>query len=195
MQESIINLINESVRTFTKISEDQHQVVLIENITNTILNAFNSDNKLLLCGNGGSAADSQHIAAEFTGRFLKERESVPAISLTTNTSVITAIGNDYGYDKVFSRQVSGLLNKKDCLIGISTSGKSQNIILAFEEAKKIGAKTISFTGHDPSPLSLMADFSYNAPSLDTPRIQECHIFLGHFILEKVEDYIISKKKN
>jgi len=167
-------------------SSMNNQVHGISSISEILLRCLKDKGTIYLCGNGGSAADCQHIAAEFTGRFLKERESLPAISLTTNTSVITAIGNDYGYDKVFSRQVSGLLNKKDCLIGISTSGESQNIILAFEEAKKIGAKTISFTGHDSSPLSLIADFSYKAPSLDTPRIQECHILCLHTICNAIE---------
>ena len=142
MQESIINLINESVRTFTNISKDQHQVVLIENITNTILNAFKSDNKLLLCGNGGSAADAQHIAAELSGRFEIDRKPLNAEALHVNSSFVTAVANDYGYEEIYSRMVEAIGKNGDILLALSTSGNSKNVIRAIEKANSQGLITI-----------------------------------------------------
>ena len=168
------------------LSDFKNQYRIIYQISNTITETLNNKGTIFFCGNGGSAGDSQHIAAEFTGRFLKERRSLPAISLTTNTSVITAIGNDYSYDDIFSRQVSGLMKNNDCLIGISTSGKSKNVINACVEAKKIGAKTISFTGNFDSELSQITDISFKATSKHTPRIQENHIMALHAICDIVE---------
>ncbi len=147
--------------------------------------ALNSGGKLVFFGNGGSAADAQHIAAEFVGRFEKERAALPALALTTNTSALTAIGNDYAYDAVFERQVQALVTEKDAVIGISTSGNSANVIRGIEAAKKIGAKTIGFSGKD-GKLKLVADVALAVPSLHTPRIQEVHIFLGHALTHVVE---------
>ena len=175
--------IKEASDNYERMKNQTHTIAAIAEV---LLDCLLNKGIIYLCGNGGSAADCQHIAAEFTGRFLKERKSLPSIALTTNTSVLTAIGNDYGYDNVFARQVAGLMTKDDCLIGISTSGKSKNITLAFEEAKTIGARTIAFTGDNPSPLSEIADYAYKSPSKNTPRIQECHILCLHTICNAIE---------
>ena len=159
MRESIINLINESVRTFTNISKDQHQVVLIEDITNTILNAFKSDNKLLLCGNGGSAADAQHIAAELSGRFEIDRKPINAEALHVNSSFVTAVANDYGYEEVYSRMVEAIGKNGDILLALSTSGNSKNVIRAIEKANSLGLITIGFSGNDGATESVM-QFNY-----------------------------------
>jgi D-sedoheptulose 7-phosphate isomerase len=161
------------------------------NIAEILRDTIKNNNTIFLCGNGGSAADSQHIAAEFVGRFLKERESWPAVSLTTNTSILTAIGNDYSYDKVFSRQVRGLMKPKDTLVCISTSGESKNIINAAIEAKEIGSKVISFTGQRKSSLFKISDICFMAPSNQTPRIQESHIISLHIICKIVEKNLLT----
>lgn len=144
-------------------------------------------NKILLCGNGGSAADAQHIAAELTGRYKTERKALPGIALTTDTSALTAIGNDYGYDTVFSRQVEALANEGDLLVGISTSGNSQNVLNAFESAKAKGCKTLAMTGRDGGKMKGAADWNLIVPSNDTPRIQEMHILIGHTLCQAVDD--------
>ncbi|MBU25985.1 MAG: phosphoheptose isomerase [Gammaproteobacteria bacterium] len=143
--------------------------------------------KIMLCGNGGSAADSQHIAAEFIGRFEKDRKSMAAIALTTDTSALTAIGNDYGYEEVFSRQVEGLGLSGDLLIGISTSGNSKNIIKALEVAKKRGILTVALVGDKPNgSMQAIADYVLAAPCTNTARIQECHILMMHTLCQLVE---------
>lgn len=145
--------------------------------------------KVLFCGNGGSAADSQHLAAEFVGRFVKERHGIPAIALTTDTSILTAVGNDYGYDDVFRRQVEALGCEGDVLVGISTSGNSKNVVKAFEQAKKQGMKILALTGQNESKMSEVADITIRVPSPITARVQECHIMIGHMICEYIdEDY-------
>lgn len=151
--------------------------------------AIRSDHKILFCGNGGSAADSQHLAAEFVGRFVKERRGLPAIALTTDTSILTAIGNDYGYDEVFRRQVEALGRKGDVLVGISTSGNSANVVKAFEQAKEQGLTVLALTGPKESKMSALADVTLRVPAQVTARVQECHIMIGHMICEYVdEDY-------
>ena len=142
--------------------------------------------KVILCGNGGSASDAQHIAAEFTGRFKTEREALPAIALNTDTSAMTAIANDYGYNKVFSRQLQAIGLKGDLLIAISTSGNSQNVIEAIEQAKNIGIKTIGLMGKDGGKMKKFCDISLVVPSDDTARIQEMHIMIGHILCMKVD---------
>lgn len=166
--ETIKNVLNTNVQA---LSESCDLVV------NTIL----SGKKVLLFGNGGSAGDAQHIAAEFTGRFVKERKGLPAIALTTDTSALTAIGNDYGYERVFSRQVEALANEGDLLIGISTSGNSPNVLLAFEQGKKMGCNIISFSGRDGGKMKELSDVNLIVPSNVTARIQEMHILFGHII--------------
>ena len=191
MQESIINFINESVRTFTNISKDQHQVVLIENITNTILNAFKSDNKLLLCGNGGSAADAQHIAAELSGRFEIDRKPLNAEALHVNSSFVTAVANDYGYEEVYSRMVEAIGKNGDILLALSTSGNSKNIIRAIEKANSQGLITIGFSGNDGGAMQNLCKYNLIIPSDNTARIQEAHILVGHIICKLIEQKMFS----
>jgi len=151
-------------------------------------------NKILLCGNGGSAADCQHIAAELVGRFGMERKALPAIALTTDTSILTAVGNDYSFDTIFERQVEALGNKGDVLIGISTSGNSKNVLNAVKKAKEIGLLTVGFSGKDGGELSKLADHCFVVKSFSTPRIQEVHITLGHVLCDFIEKYIFSYDK-
>ncbi len=146
-------------------------------------------NKVLLCGNGGSAADAQHIAAELTGRYKSERRGLAGIALTTDTSALTAIGNDYGYDRVFDRQVEALAREGDLLIGISTSGNSKNVNNAFLKAKELGCRTIGFSGRDGGGMSDLCDVNIIVPSDNTPRIQEMHILIGHILCQAVDDVI------
>lgn len=143
-------------------------------------------NKILLCGNGGSAADAQHIAAELIGRYEQQRKAFPAIALTTDTSALTALSNDYGYDEVFARQVLGLAQPGDLLVAISTSGKSSNIVKAVEAAKGLGCKTIGLTGCSGEPLASSCDFALIIPSERTSRVQEAHITIGHLWCEMVD---------
>jgi len=149
--------------------------------------ALKAKRKLLFFGNGGSAADSQHIAAEFIGRFQKERRALPAIALTTDTSILTALSNDYGYDTVFARQIAGLGRKGDIAVGISTSGNSPNVLKGIQAAKKMGLKTVSFTGGNGGKLAKMTDISLIVPSKITARIQESHLVMAHAICEMVEN--------
>ncbi len=150
-------------------------------------------NKILLCGNGGSAADAQHIAAELTGRYKTERRGLPAIALTTDTSALTAIGNDYGYDRVFDRQVESLAVKGDLVIGISTSGNSTNVINAFKIAKEFGCKTLGLSGRDGGAMNEWCDLNVVVPSNNTPRIQEMHILFAHTICQIIDNEFTEKK--
>jgi D-sedoheptulose 7-phosphate isomerase len=143
--------------------------------------------KVMFCGNGGSAADAQHLAAELMGRFLADRAPMASVALTVDSSALTAIGNDYGFDQVFARQVRGLGRAGDVLVGISTSGNSANIVAAFEAARELGIHTLALTGGGGGTMATLADLLINAPSLSTPRIQELHIAIGHTICELVED--------
>ena len=158
----------------------------ISAIIECLVTALKSGGKILLCGNGGSAADAQHVAAEFVGRFAKERAAWPAIALTANSSTVTAIGNDYGFEYIFSRQVEALAKKGDVVVGISTSGNSENVLKALEEGKKRGCTTIGMTGKNGGKLRTLADISISVPSDETPRIQETHILAWHIICELVE---------
>ena len=152
-------------------------------------NCLRSGGKILLCGNGGSAADSQHLAAEFVGRFVKERKALPAMALTTDTSILTSIGNDYSFDKVFSRQVEALGAANDILFGISTSGNSPNVLAAVTTARGLGLKTIGLAGKDGGALAKSVDLPLVVRSTNTARVQECHITIGHIICELVEDWM------
>lgn len=151
--------------------------------------------KILFCGNGGSAADSQHLAAEFTGRYLKERRALPAMALSVNTSSLTAIGNDYGFDLVFARQLEALGNKGDLLVGISTSGNSRNVIRAMQAAKLKSIYTVALTGASGGAMKSLADCAICAPSDETPRIQECHILIGHIICEIAEEALLESRED
>ncbi len=169
------------------------QLKRLEEISEILAKALRSGHKLLLCGNGGSAADSQHIAAEFIGRFKRERASLAALALTTDTSILTAIGNDYSYEKIFSRQVEGLGEKGDVLIALSTSGNSKNVLEAVKVAKSKGLVTIGFTGAKGGALKEAADQCFQAQSSETPHIQEVHITALHALSEVVEDLVLSSK--
>lgn len=149
-------------------------------------NCIKNGGKILICGNGGSAADSQHIAAEIVGRFKKDRKGLPAIALTTDTSIITSVGNDYGYDYIFARQVEALCSPKDVLIGITTSGNSANVVRAIEAANEIGASTIGLTGGTGGKLNTLCKHNIIVPANVTARIQEAHIFIGHCLCEILE---------
>ena len=170
----------------TLIDDTTHLAVLLE-VAKVASSTIKANKKIMLCGNGGSAADSQHIAAEFIGRFEKERKSMAAIALTTDTSALTAIGNDYGYEEIFSRQVEGLGQSGDLLIGISTSGNSKNVVKALKVAKKNGIRTVALVGDKPNGvIQTIADYVLVAPSANTARIQECHILMMHTICQLVE---------
>jgi D-sedoheptulose 7-phosphate isomerase len=156
-----------------------------------IVKALRAGGKVIFCGNGGSAADAQHLAAEFTGRYLKERRALPALALHTNTSSLTAIGNDYGFDLVFARQLEALGKEGDVLVGISTSGNSRNVLRAMEVAKAKSIYTIALTGSGGSMRDL-SDCAVCIPSVETPRIQECHILTGHIICEIAEDLVMDQ---
>jgi D-sedoheptulose 7-phosphate isomerase len=158
----------------------------IEEIANLCRKALVNDHTLFFCGNGGSAADSQHLAAELVGRFVKERRGLPAVALTTDTSILTAVGNDYGYETVFARQVEALVRPGDVLIGLSTSGNSKNVLLALEKAKGKGAATIGFAGGDGGKMAGVCDVCLTVPSKVTARVQEAHILVGHILCQLVD---------
>lgn len=166
----------------------QNNTEIIENIAEQLVQVFNRGNKVVLFGNGGSASDAQHIAAELVGKFYLKRPALPAISLVGNISALTAIANDLSYADIFERQVQGFVQKGDAAIGLSTSGNSENVIRGIVKAKLLGAVTISFTGSG-GKLKEIADFALAVPSTDTPRIQEAHITAGHIICYLVEEAI------
>ena len=171
----------------------REQVKTLIAIADRLTQAFRKGNKVMLCGNGGSSADAQHIAAELAGKFYFDRDPLPAIALTTNTSSLTAIANDYSFDEIFARQVRGLVLKGDVVIGISTSGESKNVVLALEEAKRRGAVTVAFTGQEGA-LNRLSDYVLAVPSRDTPHIQEVHITAGHIICYLVEKALFEKEQ-
>ena len=176
-----------SIDTKQALIDDTTRLAVLLEVAKVASSTIKANKKIMLCGNGGSAADSQHIAAEFIGRFEKERKSIAAIALTTDTSALTAIGNDYGYEEVFSRQVEGLGQSGDLLIGISTSGNSKNVVKALKVAKKKGIRTVALVGDKPNGvIQTIADYVLVAPSANTARIQECHILMMHTICQLVE---------
>lgn len=185
-QVSIKATLLESIAVKSSILEDPSLIKKISEITSLLVEAFQRNSKVLFCGNGGSAADAQHLAAEFSGRFYKDRPPLYSEALHVNTSYLTAVGNDYGFEQVYSRLVSGIGKEGDVLIGLSTSGNSQNIIQAFQVARNLGLTCIAFTGITGGLLAAESDILINIPSRDTPRIQECHITIGHIICELVE---------
>ena len=180
--------IEASIAVKQSLLRDTNLISSIARVSEILLSALKRGNKLLLFGNGGSAADAQHIAAEFVGRFVFDRPALPALALSVNTSCLTAIGNDYGFEQVFSRQIEALARVGDVAIAFSTSGNSPNVLHGISTAKKIGLHTIAFTGTPGGKLKQAADVDHClcAPSSDTPRIQECHILIGHIISELVE---------
>ena len=185
--QKIKDIIQSSIDVKTNILADDKILQTVQDCVNLIVSAFEKGNKVLFCGNGGSAADAQHLAAEFSGRFYTDRDSLPADALHCNTSYITAVANDYSYDVIYSRILKGIGNAGDVLVGLSTSGNSKNIIKAFEVAREKKMSTIGFTGSSGGKLKVLSDFLINVPSDDTPRIQESHIMLGHIICQFVEE--------
>lgn len=183
---SIKQIISSSIQTKQTILNDELLLSTIAQITKMVTQAFQSGNKVLFCGNGGSAADAQHLAAEFSGRFYTDRNPLPSEALHCNTSYLTAVANDYGYDVVYSRMIKGIGRKGDVLIALSTSGNSTNIINALLQATEIGMLTIAMTGDSGGKMKTLADYLINVPSNDTPRVQEAHIMIGHIICELVE---------
>ena len=188
----MINYIENELNGHNKVLNKTIETLIpsILQATELINKTLRSGRKLLIFGNGGSAADAQHMAAEFTGRYLKNRRALPAIALTTDTSALTGIGNDFGYDYIFSRQVEALANPDDVVLGISTSGKSLNVIKAFDVAKKNGCKIIALTGQDGSQVLKYTDVLINIPDYHTPRIQEMHILIIHILCGIAEDQIL-----
>jgi D-sedoheptulose 7-phosphate isomerase len=184
MRDKIKDTLLESI----KVKEDLlHQGIgKILEITQLIIEALKKNGKVILFGNGGSASDSQHIAAELIGRFKKDRVALAALALTTNTSILTSLANDYGYDVVFAKQIEALGQKNDVAVGISTSGRAKNVLAGIKQAKKMGIKTVALTGGEGGELVKLADVSLMVPSLVTARIQEAHITIGHIICEIVE---------
>ncbi len=185
--EKIKKIIQASIDTKQQILQNEELLSVIEKIVDVITNAFKNGNRVYFCGNGGSAADAQHLAAEFSGRFYTDRKALPAEALHCNTSYLTAVANDYGYDVVYSRMIDGIGKSGDVLLGLSTSGNSANIVKAFETSKEKKMITVAFTGMTGGQMKSVSDYLINIPSTDTPRIQESHIMLGHIICQLVEE--------
>lgn len=187
-EELVKETIQESISVKQKLAEQQTNTLL--EISKLISKSLEQNGTIYLFGNGGSAADAQHVAAELVGRFARERKALPAEALTTNTSILTAIGNDYDFSDIFSRQVSAKVGPNDIVVGISTSGKSKNVLNGLKEAKSVGAKTIGFTGQDPNEMKQLTDICLCIPSKSTPRIQEAHILSWHIICDIVEKSVV-----
>ena len=192
MSQKIKDIISASISVKQQLLEDEKIISTLTDCVTVIVDAFTKGNKVLFCGNGGSAADAQHLAAEFSGRFYIDRDALPAEALHCNTSYLTAVGNDYSYDVIYSRIIKGIGNKGDILIGLSTSGNSANVVKAFEMAKQKEMITIGFTGFTGGAMKEISNYLLNVPSTDTPRIQESHILLGHIICELVEARLFGK---
>ena len=192
MNKIIENELKENILTKEKILAEC--VGTIEKIGDALSRALKGGKKILFCGNGGSAADAQHIAAELVGRFCQEREALPAIALTTDTSILTCLGNDYGYDRIFSRQIEALGQAGDVLVALTTSGNSQNILAALQAAKSKGVRTIVLTGKDGGKARGLADIALVIPSSNTQRIQESHITVGHILCSLIEQALFPKVK-
>jgi D-sedoheptulose 7-phosphate isomerase len=191
MIKKITSIISKSIESKQELLLDSKKLKIIEMVVTIIENSFKHGNKVLFCGNGGSAADAQHLAAEFSGRFYKDRKPLPSEALHCNSSYITAVANDYGYEKIYSRIIEGVGNQGDVLVGLSTSGNSKNIIRAFEMAKEKKIITIGLTGEGGGEMKNISDYLIDIPSNDTPRIQEIHIMVGHIICQLVEEKLFS----
>ena len=192
MNNRIHSIIADSIQVKQQILQDKDLQKLIEDVVAVTVKALAGGNRLWFCGNGGSAADAQHLAAEFTGRFYKDRRAVPAEAFHCNTSYLTAVANDYGFGEVYARMVDGVCEKGDILFGFSTSGNSENIYKAFEIATVKGVTTVGFTGSTGGKLKGLCQYLCNVPSTDTPRIQEAHIMIGHIICELAEQEFFQK---
>jgi D-sedoheptulose 7-phosphate isomerase len=192
--EKIKQIIQASIDTKQQVLQDQALLSTVEQVVNAVTLAFKNGNRVYFCGNGGSAADAQHLAAEFSGRFYTDRKALPAEALHCNTSYLTAVANDYSYDVIYSRMIDGIGLKGDVLIGLSTSGNSKNIVKAFEVAREKGIITVGFTGSSGGQMKTLSDYLVNVPSNDTPRIQESHITIGHIICQLVEENYFGQSK-
>lgn len=186
MKQYILSQINEAQQVMSAMLTDENLIKIIQAVANACILSLQQGGKILLAGNGGSAADAQHIAGEFVSKFAFDRPGLPAIALTTDSSILTAIGNDYGYEKLFSRQIQALGNKEDIFIGYSTSGASANVIQALKEAGEKGLVTIGLTGNRGGEMKLLCDHLIEIPSSDTPKIQEGHLVVGHILCGLVE---------
>jgi D-sedoheptulose 7-phosphate isomerase len=189
--QKIKNIIQASIYTKQQILQNEELLKTIEKVVDVITDAFKKGNRVYFCGNGGSAADAQHLAAEFSGRFYTDRKALPAEALHCNSSYLTAVANDYGFDVVYSRMIDGIGQSGDVLVGLSTSGNSGNIVKAFETAREKGMITVGFTGATGGILKSISNYLINIPSADTPRIQESHIMIGHIICQLVEEKIFA----
>ncbi len=187
MSEKIKQIIESSIQVKKEILQNDALLNTVHEIAGVIVTALKGGHRIYFCGNGGSAADAQHLAAELSGRFYTDRDALPAEALHCNASYLTAVANDYGYDVVYARLVKGICNKGDVLVGLSTSGNSMNMVKAFETAREKGVITVSFTGSTGGKMRLLSNYLLNIPSIDTPRIQEAHIMLGHIICQLVEE--------
>ncbi|MFL5741160.1 MAG: SIS domain-containing protein [Flavisolibacter sp.] len=185
--EKIRKIIEASIEVKQQLLKDERMIQTIDQIVNSVTEALLQSRRIYFCGNGGSAADAQHLAAEFSGRFYRDRRALPAEALHCNTSYLTAVANDYSYDVVYARLIDGIAAKGDVLVGLSTSGNSANIVRAFESAKQKGLITIGMTGLSGGTMKSLSDYLINIPSTDTPRIQESHILVGHIICQLVEE--------
>ncbi len=190
--EKIREIIQSSIEVKQQLLQDENLLNTIENVRQSIVTSLQQHGRIYFCGNGGSAADAQHLAAEFSGRFYTDRKALPAEALHCNTSYLTAVANDYSYDVVYARLMEGIGNKGDVLVGLSTSGNSANIVKAFEVARQKGIVTVGFTGMSGGAMKALSDHLLNVPSTDTPRIQESHILIGHIICQLVEESIFNK---
>jgi D-sedoheptulose 7-phosphate isomerase len=188
----ITEIINDSIATKQRILSNPQLIEVISDVADTCAETFSDGNKVLFCGNGGSAADAQHLAAEFSGRFNYDRAPLNSEALHVNTSYLTAVANDYSFDEVYSRILRGIGQKGDMLIAISTSGNSKNILRALETAREMGIITVGMTGETGGKMKELCDFLINVPSTETPRIQESHILIGHIICEYVESTLFPK---
>ncbi|PYU01614.1 MAG: phosphoheptose isomerase [Acidobacteria bacterium] len=193
MEQSVRNSIEASIATKQSLLKSPELLSTVARVSELLARALLEGNKVFFFGNGGSAADAQHIAAEFVGRFALERPALPALALSVNTSCVTAIGNDYGFDQVFSRQLEALARPGDIAVGISTSGKSPNVAMALAVAKTMKLRTVALTGRTGGTLRGNVEYCICIPSDETPRIQECHILIGHIISELVEREIFHEK--
>lgn len=185
--EKIKGIIQSSINVKQQILQNEELLSTVEAVVDRITSSFRNKGRIYFCGNGGSAADAQHLAAEFSGRFYTDRRALPAEALHCNTSYLTAVANDYSYDVVYARLIEGIANKGDVLIGLSTSGNSGNILKAFEVARDKGIITVGFTGLSGGAMKSLSDYLINIPTTDTPRIQESHIMIGHIICQLVEE--------
>lgn len=189
----ISEIIKASIAVKEQLLKEEAILKAVDEVSTVMVAALKKGNRVYFCGNGGSAADAQHLAAEFSGRFYTDRDALPAEALHCNTSYLTAVANDYSYDVVYSRLIKGIGTTGDVLVGLSTSGNSANILKAFETAKEKGIVTVGFTGASGGKMKGLSDFLLNVPSSDTPRIQESHILLGHIICQLVEERYFEKQ--